>query len=217
MPAAADDDRSDDGDVDGPAPARSEGTGDRYDSGTDIAIAHAHRLIHHQLHPEQPLPSAGDMVEDDMRGVLAHGLMQIGRDPVVVDWLDRPRSVPACVIAFLLGGVLVSALYFWFGLPGVFGAAFLVGPIFGVGVSLVLARLIVRLRYRARLPKPRIDGLTVAFAFVAGLVVTVSIIATATGSWITHYLLVMPILIVILVVCITPMYYVGVKDSYEAD
>src|SRR5690606_41487971 len=103
MPAAAADDRSDDGDVDGPAPARSEGTGDHNDLGTDIAIAHANRLIHHQLHPEEALPSAGDMVEDDMRGALAHGLMQLGRDPGGGGCADRPRCGPACGLALLAG------------------------------------------------------------------------------------------------------------------
>src|SRR5690606_28153675 len=162
MPAAADDDRSDDGDVDGPAPARSEGTGDHNDLGTDIAIAHANRLIHHQLHPEEALPSAGDMVEDDMRGVLAHGLMQIGRDPVVVAWLDGRCFVSACLIAFLLGGVSDSAFYFWFGLPGVFGPAFLGGSACSVGARLVRVRLFGRLLCRTRLAEPRTDGLTVA-------------------------------------------------------
>jgi hypothetical protein len=194
-----------------------EDEGDFRGLNMELTMSHVSAVVvHHQLHPNEPLDS-NEIVHDDMRAIAAHALVTVGRDPAVSEWLARPRSLMSRLIAFFLGCALVTCLYIWFGLPGVFGAGYLLGPLIAPGASLVLARRIFGWVHRVRLPKGGSDGLTVHNYFTTGLTLTVGTIFTATDSWLAHdgIHLAIPIIVLILVLVVTPLYYVVVKDAYN--
>jgi hypothetical protein len=62
--------------------------------------------------------------------------------------------------------------------------------------------------------------MTSADYFISGLGLTVCTILTATGSWLAEHgiPLTIPLIVLVLVLVVTPMYYLVVRDDYyEAD
>lgn len=60
------------------------------------------------------------------------------------------------------------------------------------------------------------DSLTVLDYFTTGVNLTVGTIFTATGSWLAYDIvpLAIPAIILIFLACITPLYYLVVRDDY---
>jgi hypothetical protein len=173
-------------------------------------------VAHHELHPNQPLDTS-DIVGDNTRTLVAHGLVTFGRDPAVSDWLGRPRSLAARLIAFVLGCALMVGLDLWFGAPGVIIAGYLLLPFASLGAGFVLAAGFYRVVSRTRPPKWGANGLTVFNYFMTGLTLTFPTVLTVTKSWGAYYGLAItgPILLLVFIALATPLYYLVIKDSED--